>query len=149
VWAQDLLQRQVQHLTCLMDDLLDVSRISSGRIQLRTEVVNLADLVRHAADTVSPLLQKHAHSLQVNLPDEDIHINGDVVRLTQVLGNLLTNAAKYMDDGGTIELTLEREGDADAVIRVRDHGVGIPPELLGRVFDLFVQAPTALNRAQG
>jgi signal transduction histidine kinase len=149
VWAQKLLQRQVQHLTCLMDDLLDVSRITSGRIQLRTEIVDLVELVTHAAETVAPLLKKHNHKLQLELPNKPLYMKGDVVRLTQVLGNLLTNAAKYMDDGGVIELYLEQDADEWAAIRVRDHGVGIPEDLINRVFDLFMQAPTALNRAQG
>lgn len=148
-WAQELVQRQVRHLTCLMDDLLDVSRISSGRIQLRPEVVDLSQVVTHAADTVAPLLDKHKHKLELELPDTTLCVEGDMVRLTQVLGNLLTNAAKYMDDGGVIRLVLEKGRDGWATIRVRDHGVGIPKELLGSVFDLFVQAPTALNRAQG
>ncbi len=149
VWAQDLLQRQVEHLTCLMDDLLDVSRISNGRIQLRPEVIDLSKLVAHAADMVAPLLERHQHQLQLALPDEILCVEGDMVRLTQVLSNLLANAAKYMDNGGIVKLTLERSEDNWAVIRVRDHGVGIPEDLLNKVFDLFVQAPTALNRAQG
>jgi signal transduction histidine kinase/ActR/RegA family two-component response regulator len=148
-WAQKLLQRQVQHLTCLMDDLLDVSRITSGRIQLRTEIVNLVELVTHAAETVAPLLKQHNHKLQLELPNDPLYMKGDVVRLTQVLGNLLANAAKYMDDGGVIELYLELDRDGWAAIRVKDYGVGIPQELINRVFDLFMQAPTALNRAQG
>ena len=148
-WAQELLQRQVTHLTCLMDDLLDVSRISNGRIQLRLETVDLAEVVTHAADTVAPLLRKHGHQLELELPNTKLCVDGDVVRLTQVLGNLLTNAAKYMDDGGVIRLALEKDESGWAAIRVRDQGVGIPEDLLNRVFDLFVQAPTALNRAQG
>lgn len=148
-WAQELLQRQVKHLTCLMDDLLDVSRISNGRIQLRREAVDLAQVVTHAADTVAPLMQKHAHRLQLKLPETALFVDGDMVRLTQVLGNLLTNAIKYMDNGGVIWLTLEQVDEGWAAIRVRDEGVGIPDELLHTVFDLFVQAPTALNRAQG
>jgi len=148
-WAHELLQRQVKHLTCLMDDLLDVSRISNGRIQLHTEVVDLAQVVNHAADTIAPLLKKHRHQLKVVVPDRPLYVEGDTVRLSQVLGNLLTNAAKYMDDGGQIDLVLEQQGDKVAQIRVRDRGVGIPAELLNKVFDLFVQAPSALNRAQG
>ncbi len=148
-WAQDLLQRQVKHLTCLMDDLLDVSRISNGRIQLNTETVDLAKVLHHAADTLTPLLQKHRHQLQVSVPDDPLYVDGDMVRLTQVLGNLLTNAAKYMDDGGLIELSLGRRHGQWACIRVRDYGVGIPPELLDTLFELFVQAPSAVNRAQG
>lgn len=148
-WAHELLQRQVKHLTCLMDDLLDVSRISNGRIQLHTEVVDLSQVVRHAADSLSPLLKKHRHELRLELPQEPLYVEGDTVRLTQVLGNLLTNAAKYMDDGGLVELILEKDDDNAARIRVRDRGVGIPEDLLAKVFDLFVQAPSALNRAQG
>jgi Signal transduction histidine kinase len=148
-WAHELLQRQVKHLTCLMDDLLDVSRISNGRIQLHKEVVDLSQVVRHAAESVAPLLKKHRHALRLELPDESFYVEGDTVRLTQILGNLLTNAAKYMDDGGQVDLVLERDGENSACIRVRDRGVGIPEELLTKVFDLFVQAPSALNRAQG
>src|SRR5690606_4155415 len=103
----------------------------------------------HATDSLSPLLKKHRHELRLTLPDDNLYVEGDTVRLTQVLGNLLTNAAKYMDDGGLVELILEREDDGSARIRVRDHGVGIPEDLLAKVFDLFVQAPSALNRAQG
>lgn len=148
-WAHELLQRQVKHLTCLMDDLLDVSRISNGRIQLHKEVVDLSQVVRHAAESVSPLLKKHRHELRLELPEENFYVEGDTVRLTQILGNLLTNAAKYMDDGGRVDLVLERDGEKSACIRVRDRGVGIPEDLLTKVFDLFVQAPSALNRAQG
>ena len=148
-WAQELLQRQVKHLTCLMDDLLDVSRISNGRIQLRREAVDLAQVVTHAADTVSPMLQKHHHRLQLEVPDTRLFVEGDMVRLTQVLGNLLTNAIKYMDNGGVIWLALQQDEPGWAIIHVRDEGVGIPEALLDNVFALFVQAPTALNRAQG
>lgn len=148
-WARDLLHRQVKHLTCLMDDLLDISRISNGRIQLRKESIDLATIVTHAAETVSALLDEHDHKLQLVLPEEELYADGDAVRLNQVLGNLLTNAAKYMEDGGLIQLTLEKDGEGWAIIRVRDHGMGISDELLGTVFDLFVQAPTAINRAKG
>lgn len=148
-WAQKLLQRQVKHLTCLMDDLLDVSRISNGRIQLRREVTDLASVVANAAETVGPIVEQHQHKLDVTLVDEQLWVNGDTVRLTQVLGNLLTNAAKYMENGGVIQLAMEKDAEGWAVVRVRDHGIGIPEELLNTMFDLFVQAPTALNRAQG
>lgn len=148
-WAQELLQRQVKHLTCLMDDLLDVSRISNGRIQLRMEIVDLQTIVTHAADTLAPLLQKHRHQLRLSLPERPLYVQGDTVRLTQVLGNLLTNASKYMDDGGVIELSLDLENPDFARVSVKDYGVGIPADLLQNVFDFFVQAPSALNRAQG
>lgn len=148
-WARDLLHRQVKHLTCLMDDLLDISRISNGRIQLRRESTDLATIVTHAAETVSALLDEHDHKLQLELPEEQLFVDGDPVRLNQVLGNLLTNAAKYMEDGGLIQLTLETDGEGWAIVKVRDHGMGISDDLLGTVFDLFVQAPTAINRAKG
>lgn len=148
-WARDLLHRQVKHLTCLMDDLLDISRISNGRIQLRRESTDLATIVTHAAETVSALLDEHDHKLQLELPEEQLFVDGDPVRLNQVLGNLLTNAAKYMEDGGLIQLSLEKDGNGWAMVRVRDHGMGISDDLLGTVFDLFVQAPTAINRAKG
>lgn len=148
-WAQELLQRQVKHLTCLMDDLLDVSRISNGRIQLHLEVSDLATVVANAAESVGPIVEKHQHRLEVTTANEQLWVEVDTVRLTQVLGNLLTNAAKYMEDGGLIELVTEKDAGGWAVVRVRDHGVGIPNELLNTLFDLFVQAPTALNRAQG
>src|SRR5690606_22987322 len=99
-WARDLLHRQVKHLTCLMDDLLDISRISNGRIQLRTENIDLETVVKHAAETVSALLDEHEHRLELKLPNKQLYVDGDPVRLNQVLGNLLTNAAKYMEDGG-------------------------------------------------
>ena len=147
--ARAIIHRQLSHMIRLVDDLLDVSRISNGRIQLHKEVVDLAQVVHHAAESLSPLLKKHRHELRMVLPKERLYVDGDTVRLTQVLGNLLTNAAKYMDDGGLVELTLERDHNDRACIRVRDHGVGIPEDLLTKVFDLFVQAPSALNRAQG
>ncbi|MGQ9426630.1 response regulator [Gilvimarinus sp. F26214L] len=148
-WARELLQRQVNHLTYLMDDLLDVSRISNGRIELRLEAVELATVLAQARETVASIVSEHEHRLEIIQPDEPLWVQGDLVRLTQVLGNLLTNAAKYMENGGLIQVTLEKEGNHWARIRVRDHGVGIPKELLDSLFDLFVQAPTALNRAQG
>lgn len=147
-WAKELLQRQVAHLTYLMDDLLDVSRITSGRVQLRLEPVDLAEVVNHAAETLAPMLKKHRHELQLQLPQEDLYVNGDMVRLTQILDNLLTNAAKYMNDGGMIDVIVEKDGDW-ATIRVRDQGIGIPESSLGNVFELFVQVPTAINRARG
>jgi signal transduction histidine kinase len=148
-WARSLLQRQVKHLTCLMDDLLDISRISNGRIQLRLETVDLTTIIKQAVETVAPTMEEHHHRIELAVKDGDYWVSGDTVRLTQILGNLLTNAAKYMEDGGVVRLSLEPDGKDSAVIRVRDQGVGIPEELLDSVFDLFVQAPTGLNRAQG
>lgn len=148
-WAQALLQRQVNHLTCLMDDLLDVSRISNGRIELRLESIDLVTIVTQAAETVTPLLKKCGHTLTMKLPEEQYCVQGDFVRLTQVLDNLLSNAAKYMEHGGEIQLTLKEADDGYAVISIRDHGLGISKQMLESVFDLFVQAPTAINRAHG
>lgn len=148
-WAKNLLSRQVNHLTCLMDDLLDVSRITSGRIQLRLEPVDLNATIRHTLDTLAPLFAKHQHRVELRLPAQALYVRGDMVRLTQILDNLLTNATKYMDDGGLIELSLTLDANQQAVICVRDHGVGISEELLDKVFELFVQAPSATNRAEG
>ncbi len=148
-WARDLLERQLKHLTRLIDDLLDVSRITNGRIKLQRERLDLARVVAHAVETVKPLIDARGHRLTVAVPPEPLYVDGDMVRLTQILDNLLSNAAKYMDEGGAIALTVAAEPPDWATIRVRDYGIGIPPELLESVFELFVQAPNAPNRRQG
>jgi PAS domain S-box-containing protein len=147
-WARDVIRRQVGHLTRLVDDLLDVSRITSGRIALRREPVDLAAAVERAVETSRPLLDARRHTLTVRLPAEPLRLDGDLTRLAQVFANLLNNAAKYTPDGGRVDLVAAREG-GDAVVRVRDSGVGIPPDLLPQVFDLFTQAERSLDRAQG
>jgi signal transduction histidine kinase/ActR/RegA family two-component response regulator len=143
-----MMEQQVRHLTRMVDDLLDVSRISRGKIQLCKETIDLASAVGHAVETVRPLAEAQRHTLSVVLPPEPIFLEGDATRLEQVLCNLLNNAAKYTEPGGRIDLTVQRDGDA-AVVGVRDTGVGIPADMLPHVFDLFTQADRSLARSQG
>jgi PAS domain S-box-containing protein len=146
--VKEMMENQVNHLTRMVDDLLDVSRITRGRIQLRKEPVELNRAVNYAIESVRPLVEAQGHKLTVSLPPEAIHLEADPTRLEQVLVNLLNNAAKYTKPGGEIALIAEREGD-EAVIRVRDNGIGIPAELLPKVFDLFTQVEASLDRSQG
>jgi PAS domain S-box-containing protein len=147
-WAKEVILRQVKLLARLIDDLLDASRISRGKIGLRKEVINLSPVVSSAVEAVRPLLEERRHELSVSLVSSGLRLEADPVRLEQILVNLLTNAAKYTDAGGRISLTARREG-ADIVIKVRDTGMGIAPELLPRVFDLFVQGDRAMARSEG
>ena len=144
----EMMERQVQHLVRLVDDLLDVSRVMRGKIELRKERVELASVVARAVETVQPLIDAQCHELTVSLPDESLALDADPVRLAQVVGNLLTNAAKYTEPHGRIWLTTHREGD-QAVLRVRDTGIGIAPDMLPHVFELFVQVDHAATRSQG
>lgn len=146
--ALDIAHRQTHHLSRLVDDLLDVSRITRGKIQLRKEKIDLAEIIRSALETSQPMIDSRHHSLKVRVPPEPLSVYADPTRLSQVLANLLNNAAKYTEEGGAIFLEVEREGD-QAVIRVRDTGIGIPAALLPHVFDLFVQADRSLDRSQG
>jgi CheY-like chemotaxis protein len=146
--ARDVAERQVRHLARLVDDLLDVSRISSGKIQLRTEPVDLREAVARAVEIVRPLVEARRHEMLVSLPEESTVLEADTARLEQVLSNLLNNAAKYTEPGGRIELEAVGEGP-EIIVRVRDTGIGIAPELLPRVFDLFTQAERSLDRSQG
>ncbi|BAU49801.1 hypothetical protein SVA_3253 [Sulfurifustis variabilis] len=134
-WAQALIERQVNQLTRLIDDLLDVGRIARGQLTLQKERVDLTDVVARALETVQHLVESRHQVLSVAPPAEPLLVEGDRARLVQVVGNLLHNAVKYAGDGGRIEVGLGREG-ADAVVRVRDYGAGIPPEVLPRIFDL-------------
>ncbi|MGE5756289.1 MAG: ATP-binding protein [Planctomycetaceae bacterium] len=143
-----MMRRQVDHMTRLVDDLLDISRIAQGKIELRKEVNDLATIVRRSVEASRPLIEDRGHVLTVSLPPEAIPLEADPTRLKQILDNLLTNAAKYTDPGGRIELAVDREG-GEVVIRVRDTGIGIAPEKLPRIFDLFVQAERRLDRALG
>jgi signal transduction histidine kinase len=147
-WSRDVIERQVKHLTRLVDDLLDVSRITRGNINLSREPVQVTTIVARAIETIQPLIAEQRHELSVAVADESLEVEGDLTRLTQVLGNLLNNAAKYTDPGGSIAVTAQRTG-TDVEIRVRDNGIGIPPELLPRLFQLFTQVDGAAHRAQG
>ena len=146
--SRAIIERQLGQLKHLVDDLMEVSRITTGRVRLRQERVTVSDIVAAAVETVRPLIDRHRHDLTVSLPPEPIWLLADAARLEQVLVNLLTNAAKYTDDGGQVWLVVERDGD-DCVVRVRDTGVGIAAELLPRVFDLFTQAERSMDRSQG
>jgi PAS domain S-box-containing protein len=146
--ACELMERQVEHLVRLVDDLLDVSRITRGKIKLRKERVDLAAVVQRAVEGSRPLIDSRRHAFQVSLAKGPLPVEADPVRLAQVFLNLLNNAAKYTPDGGTITLRVEREGGR-AAVRVRDTGTGIPPEMLPHVFELFTQVDRTLDRAEG
>jgi signal transduction histidine kinase len=147
-WARDVIDRQVNHLIRLVDDLLDISRITLGKIRLQQEKISAKDLVREAVEVSRPLIEKSRHDLAVNLPEEPIDLFADRARLTQVLANLLNNAAKYTPQGGQITIAVEQEGD-QAVFRIRDTGIGIPLNMLDKVFDMFIQIDSGLDRAHG
>jgi PAS domain S-box-containing protein len=144
----ELMERQVDHMVRLVDDLLEVSRITRGKIELRTEQVEVISIVRSAVETSRALIEAAHHELKVEVPSEPLVIEGDPVRLTQVFANLLNNAAKYTDDGGHIRLQARRDR-GEVVIAVCDDGTGIPRDMLPRVFDLFAQGSRSSSRAQG
>jgi len=146
--TRSIIERQVGQLTRLVDDLLEVSRITTGKIHLVQERIDLNGIVANAVETVHPFIGQRRHSLKVSVPPQPIWLFADAARLEQVVVNLLTNAAKYTDEGGHIWLSVQQDGD-EAVLRVRDSGVGIAPELLPHVFDLFTQADRSLDRSQG
>jgi signal transduction histidine kinase/CheY-like chemotaxis protein len=148
IWARDVIDRQVHQMTRLVDDLLDVSRITRGKIQLHKERVELAAVVNSAVEASRPLIDKWRHEFTVTTPSEPIDLDADLTRLSQVLLNLLNNAAKYTERGGRIWLTIEREGD-HVLLRVKDTGIGIPGEMLPRIFDMFTQVDRSLERAEG
>jgi PAS domain S-box-containing protein len=143
-----LMNRQVDHLVRLVDDLLDVSRISRGKIELRRQRLDLLDLVRQATDAVRPLYQATHRSLSVTLPPSPVYINGDATRLSQVVTNLLTNGARYTGEGGQVWLSLEQAGE-EALLRVGDNGVGLAADQLEAIFELFMQVDTSVARSQG
>jgi CheY-like chemotaxis protein/two-component sensor histidine kinase len=147
-WGRDVIERQVKHLTRLIDDLLDVSRISTGKVQLKRAPLDVREIVSRSVEAVSSFMTAKQHELRLELPTEPLATHADPARLEQILCNLLTNAAKYTDHGGAISLSGEREG-LNIVIRIKDNGVGIAPEKLGRVFSLFTQIDSNLDRPQG
>jgi signal transduction histidine kinase len=143
-----VIERQARHLVRLLDDLLDVARIAQGKVVLRRERVELAPLVTQAVETISSLLEERGHRLAVDVPAQGLVLDADPVRFTQVLSNLLSNAAKYTDRNGAITIRARQEG-CDCIVRVADNGIGIEPGMLSRLFDIFVQEPQALDRAHG
>lgn len=147
-WAADLIGRQVRHMARLLDDLLDISRISRNRLELRCEQAELAPIIQNALEASRPSIDQYEHTLEVKLPAEPIPVIADAVRLTQVFCNLLNNSAKYTGKGGRIELSATRKS-AKVVVRVSDNGMGIEAGMLPYVFDMFSQASAALPHSQG
>ena len=143
-----MMERQLVQMVRLVDDLLDISRINSGKLDLRRERVELAAVVRNAVETSRPLIDRHGHTLTVTLPADPVPLDADPVRLAQAFVNLLNNAAKYSESGGRITLSATVEGEAVAV-KVRDAGIGIAPAQLAGVFDMFAQVQTALEKSEG
>jgi signal transduction histidine kinase len=146
--TREAITRQTLQLKRLVDDLLDTGRITAGKLRLETRVVELGSILTQAIESCTPLIEKHAHRLEVSRPEKPIFLEGDAARLVQILCNLVTNAAKYMHDGGCIHLSASLTDDG-AVIIVRDEGFGIPAQMLGRIFERFVQLETSHQRAEG
>lgn len=146
--SREMMERQVHHLVRLVDDLLDVSRVMRGKIELRRERIELATVIARAVETIQPILEVQGHELSVRLSTDSLPIDADPVRIVQVIGNLLTNAAKYTESNGHIWLTSEREGGM-AVLKIRDSGIGIAEAMLTRIFELFVQVDNASTKTQG
>ncbi|GEM_PF-296107 len=145
--CRSMMERQLGHMVRLVDDLLDVSRISRGKVELRKERAELATIVQQAVETNRPLLEASGQNFFMDMPAERIVVEADVARLVQIIGNLLNNACKFTHEGGHIWLTVERDGE-EAVIRVRDTGVGIAADEFGRIFEMFTQLDTSLERTQ-
>jgi len=146
--ALEIARRQTEHLARIVEDLLDVARITQGRVRLRRERLALAELLRRTVDNARSIIDERGHALTLAVPADPIEVEADPTRVEQAVANLLANAAKYTDPGGTIRVSAERDGEL-AVIRVRDNGIGIAPDVLGRVFDLFTQDERSLDRAPG
>jgi signal transduction histidine kinase len=146
--ARAMMERQLGQMVRLVDDLLDLSRISRGKIELRKEQVELAKVIQQAVETSRPAIEQANHELTITLPPDPIHVDADVTRLAQVFSNLLNNAAKYTERGGRVQLTVQRL-DGEAVVSVKDNGIGIPVHMLQQVFEMFTQVDRNLERAQG
>ncbi len=147
-WARELIARQLKQLVRLVDDLLDVSRITRGKIELKIESVDVEQVIHEAIETSRPSIDAQRHTLSLQLPNEPLQVRGDYARVAQILSNLLNNAAKYTPRGGRVSLSATQE-DGEAVFRVRDSGVGIPHEFLSSIFDPFTQVDRSLARSHG
>ena len=145
--ARQMMERQLAQMVRLVDDLLDVSRITTGKLGVQKSVVDLRDVVADAVEIVRPFIDARRHHLEVRLPPEPVAVDGDRTRLAQVVSNLLNNAAKYTPPGGQVDLTLARD-DYHGILRVRDNGIGLAPESIARIFDMFVQVDRSLERSQ-
>lgn len=146
--SRAMMERQLGHMVRLIDDLLDLSRVSRGNLELKKERVELSAVVRNAVETSRPLIEQMGHDLSLAVPPDPIYVDGDMTRLAQVVSNLLNNAAKYTERGGRIRLSAERQG-SDAVVTVEDNGVGIPARMLREVFEMFTQVDRSSERSQG
>ncbi len=146
--ARDTIERQFGQMVRLVDDLLDVSRITRNKLELRKERVELASVIHQSVEACRPMAESANHQLNVTLPQQPIYLHADPVRLAQVFSNLLNNACKYTEPGGRIWLTAERQG-SDVAVQVRDTGTGIPPDKLGCIFEMFAQVDRSLERSQG
>ena len=146
--ARATMERQLSHMVRLVDDLLDLSRINSDKLQLQKQPVVLSEVVSQAVETVRPLLAEARHELSIDLPSEPLQLNADTVRLSQAFSNLLNNACKYTDPGGLISLTAVQE-DGHVLVSIRDNGMGIPTGLNPRLFEMFTQADNSLQRQHG
>ncbi|HET9390982.1 MAG TPA: ATP-binding protein, partial [Steroidobacteraceae bacterium] len=144
----DLIDRQTTRLTRLVDDLLDVARISSGHIQLKREVIDLATVARQVSEACRPRIEEYRHRLSISVPDAPVYVNGDPVRLEQIVTNLLENAIKYTEPGGRLELTVRRD-NRQALLCMRDSGIGLAPESQEAIFGLFTQIDSSLARSGG
>jgi PAS domain S-box-containing protein len=146
--ARQMMERQLAHMVRLVDDLLDVSRISRGAIELRKERTELKSIVQQAIETSRPIIAQSGHHLAVEIPPGAIYVDADLTRMAQVFSNILNNAAKYTEPGGQIRLVIHREGD-EVLVSIRDNGIGIPAQMLPNVFDMFTQVDRSLERSQG
>jgi len=147
VWSRDVIGRQLAHLTRLVDDLLDVSRITRGKINLNKEIIEIGPLVGRTVETVQPLFEERGHTLRVEIPEDVLCVLGDPTRLMQAVGNVLSNAAKYTERGGEVILRAVQTG-TEVEIRIRDNGIGIPPDLMPMIFNLFTQLDRSSGPAQ-
>ncbi|HET9886281.1 MAG TPA: PAS domain-containing sensor histidine kinase, partial [bacterium] len=147
--TRDMMTRQIEHLVRLVDDLLDVSRVTHGKITLQTERAELADIVSRALESARAQIEERRHDLVVHIPPEPMPVEADVVRMAQAIANLLSNAAKFTPEEGCILLSVEKSAGGRALVRVRDNGIGVAPEMLPKLFDLFVQADPSAGRTEG
>ena len=145
---REMMERQLAQMVRLIDDLLDISRISRGKIELQKQPLELATILRNGIETARPMIDQAGHRLKVQIPLESIVVFGDAIRLSQIFSNLLNNAAKFTERGGQISLNAEREGDS-AVVRIKDNGIGIPTHVLTDIFEMFMQLDRSLDKSQG
>lgn len=147
-WATNVIDRQTENMARLVEDVLDVSRITRGAMELRNDRVDIAEIFAAAVKASGALIERSRHQLRITPPPEPLYVDGDATRLAQIVANLLEHAAEHMDPGGQISLSGERDGEV-AVISVKDSGAGIPSDVLPRVFEMFTQAELSSDRAQG